>query len=124
MADEVTGTVMQFYGDKGYGFIRPDRGGKDLFMHVSELRHIDPQTIRPTFTRVRYSEEDSGRGPKAVNVYPLAEPPEAAAEPDAFCGVPAPATEASWRALWRKVSDAAFEQLMEEVRANGWVQAG
>ena len=32
-----TGTVKWFNGNKGYGFIAPDDGGKDVFIHITEL---------------------------------------------------------------------------------------
>jgi len=33
----VTGTVLWFKAQKGYGFVKPDDGGADVFVHVAEL---------------------------------------------------------------------------------------
>jgi cold shock CspA family protein len=108
---------MRFDAERGYGFIKPDNGGPDLFMHVSELdRSIDPHAVRPN-TRVSFEEDDTGRGPKAVRVAVLDVIPASVPAQQ-----PAPATVAAWHALWDKVAASAFESLMEQVRANGWVQ--
>jgi len=40
-----TGTVKWFNGQKGYGFIQPDDGGKDVFVHVSALERAGMRTL-------------------------------------------------------------------------------
>ena len=56
-----TGTVIYFNPDKGYGFITPDEGGVDVFVHVTKcLDQIDE--LRQG-QRVRYEVQASGRKP-------------------------------------------------------------
>jgi cold shock protein len=62
-----TGTVKWFNDEKGYGFITPDDGGRDLFVHHTGINGSGFKTLRET-TKVSYEEEDSDKGPKAVNV--------------------------------------------------------
>ena len=40
-----TGTVKWFNGDKGYGFIQPDTGGKDVFVHITALEAAGMRTL-------------------------------------------------------------------------------
>jgi CspA family cold shock protein len=40
-----TGTVKWFNGEKGYGFIQPDDGGKDVFVHISALEQAGMRTL-------------------------------------------------------------------------------
>jgi cold shock protein len=62
-----TGTVKWFNDEKGYGFITPDDGGRDLFVHHSGINGDGFKTLRET-AKVSYEEEQSDKGPKAVNV--------------------------------------------------------
>ncbi len=58
-----TGTVKFFNETKGFGFITPDGGGKDVFVHKTGL--IEP--IREG-DKVTFDTQDSPKGPNAVNV--------------------------------------------------------
>lgn len=40
-----TGTVKWYNADKGYGFIQPDNGGKDVFVHASALEQAGMRTL-------------------------------------------------------------------------------
>jgi CspA family cold shock protein len=62
-----TGTVKWFNNDKGFGFITPDEGGKDLFVHHSAIQSNGFRTLEDG-ARVNYEAEDGPKGPKAVNV--------------------------------------------------------
>ena len=57
------GTVKFFNESKGYGFITPDDGGKDLFVHKSNL--IDEITEGD---KVSYDEQEGPKGLNAANV--------------------------------------------------------
>ena len=62
-----TGTVKWFNDEKGYGFITPDDGGRDLFVHHTGINGDGFKTLREA-SKVTYEEEQSDKGPKAVNV--------------------------------------------------------
>ena len=62
-----TGTVKWFSDDKGFGFITPDEGSRDLFVHHSGI-NADGYRSLPEGARVSYEEESGDKGPKAVNV--------------------------------------------------------
>ncbi len=62
-----TGTVKWFNDDKGFGFITPDEGGKDLFVHHTGIEGSGFRSLREG-ARVSYESEDGPKGPKAINV--------------------------------------------------------
>jgi CspA family cold shock protein len=68
MADRVMGTVKWFNGAKGYGFIAPDDGEKDVFVHHSEIQGQTGFRDLNEGDRVEMTIEDSPKGPQAVNV--------------------------------------------------------
>jgi len=57
------GTVKFFNEEKGFGFITPNDGGNEIFVHVSGLT----ESIREN-DNVRYNVEEGRRGPNATNV--------------------------------------------------------
>jgi CspA family cold shock protein len=65
-----TGTVKWFNNDKGFGFITPDEGGKDLFVHHSSINGSGFRTLADG-ARVSYDSEEGPKGPKAINVTSL-----------------------------------------------------
>jgi CspA family cold shock protein len=65
-----TGTVKWFNDDKGFGFITPDEGGKDLFVHFSGIAGNGFRSLQEG-TKVSYDAEQGDKGPKAVNVTPI-----------------------------------------------------
>ena len=65
-----TGTVKWFNDDKGFGFITPDSGERDLFVHFSGIEGDGFKTL-PEDAKVEYDEEAGDKGPKAVNVRKL-----------------------------------------------------
>ena len=64
-----TGTVKFFNQSKGFGFITPDQGGKDVFVHITA---VERSNIGPLDEGMRVSFETEpdkrGKGPKAVNL--------------------------------------------------------
>jgi len=79
-----TGTVKFFNENKGYGFIAPDQGGNDAFVHISAVERSGMRTLHEK-QRVSYDLQEDRRGKMAaVNLKPadeLAQPEgEAASE--------------------------------------------
>lgn len=64
----ITGTVKFFNVDKGYGFISPDNGGQDAFVHISAVERAGMITLNQN-QRVTYELEEDRRGKtSAVNL--------------------------------------------------------
>ena len=63
------GTVKWFNADKGYGFITPDDGGKDLFVHHSEIKTSGYATLNDG-QKVEFEVGQGQKGPCATNVVP------------------------------------------------------
>ena len=66
-----TGTVKWFNDDKGYGFIAPDEGAKDLFVHHSNIAGNGFKTLAEG-ARVEFERREGAKGPEATNVAPVA----------------------------------------------------
>jgi CspA family cold shock protein len=65
-----TGTVKWFNDAKGYGFIAPDEGGKDLFVHFSNIAGDGFKTLAEN-AKVEYEAHEGSKGPEATNVVPI-----------------------------------------------------
>jgi CspA family cold shock protein len=66
-----TGTVKWFNPDKGFGFITPDDGGKDLFVHFSAIQGSGFKTLAEN-QKVQYETGTGPKGPHATNIRPVA----------------------------------------------------
>jgi cold shock protein len=64
------GVVKWFSADKGYGFVTPADGGKDLFVHHSEIQGSGFKSLDEG-QRVSFESEEGAKGPQAVKVTPL-----------------------------------------------------
>ena len=62
-----TGTVKWFNDSKGYGFIEPDEGGKDLFVHHTALSGDGFKTLAEG-AKVEFERVEGAKGPEAKNV--------------------------------------------------------
>ena len=62
------GTVKRFNADKGYGFITPEDGGKDLFVHFSEIQNDGGYATLNDGQAVEFEVSQGDKGPCATKV--------------------------------------------------------
>ncbi|HYC01979.1 MAG TPA: cold-shock protein [Azospirillaceae bacterium] len=65
--ETIEGTVKFFSADKGFGFVTPDGGGKDVFVHVTALERSGVRSLTPE-QRVRLTTSMGQKGPQANRV--------------------------------------------------------
>ena len=65
-----TGTVKWFNEDKGYGFITPDDGGNDLFVHHSNIEMRGFRRLKDG-QKVEFEPAQGKKGPEATKVMPV-----------------------------------------------------
>ena len=66
---KMTGTVKFFNAEKGFGFISPADGSKDVFVHFSAIQSNGFKTLEED-QRVEFTIEQGQKGPAAANVVP------------------------------------------------------
>lgn len=69
MSKTKEGTVKWFNDSKGFGFIATEDGGKDLFVHMNEIKMDGFKTLKEG-QKVDFEEGASDKGPCATNVIP------------------------------------------------------
>jgi CspA family cold shock protein len=67
--DKATGVVKWFSRLKGYGFINPDEGGQEIFVHYSAIQGEGYRNLYEG-DRVEFELIDNGKGPQAKDVHP------------------------------------------------------
>lgn len=70
MSNKLLGTVKWFNAEKGFGFISPENGSKDVFVHFSAIQGNDFRTLDEG-QKVEFQVQDGPKGPSAANVVGL-----------------------------------------------------
>lgn len=66
---ELTGTVLWFNSEKGYGFLKPENGGEDIFVHHSNI-NVSGYASLNEGQQVSFELGSGPKGPTAINVQP------------------------------------------------------
>ena len=69
----VSGKVVHYDSNRGFGFLSPSEGGDDVFLHINDI-DIDENLLRPG-AEVEFDVEDTDRGAKATNLKVTSEAP-------------------------------------------------
>jgi CspA family cold shock protein len=70
MSNKMTGLVKWFDAGKGFGFISPQDGSKDVLVHFSAIQSNDYKTLDEG-QQVEFTIENGAKGPSAANVVPM-----------------------------------------------------
>ena len=70
MSNKMTGLVKWFDESKGFGFITPDNGSKDVFVHFSAIQNNGFKTLAEG-QKVEFTVESGQKGPSAGNVFAI-----------------------------------------------------
>jgi CspA family cold shock protein len=63
------GVVQFFLGERGYGFIKPDDGGRDVFVHITAVEQAGLKSLNEgQHISFDVEPDKKGKGPKAVNL--------------------------------------------------------
>lgn len=116
-----TGTIAWFRANKGFGFIHPDDGSDDIYMHAADLVERGQEEGLVEGARVSYLTAGSPKGPKAVKIRFIEAPagPDPVHEPEQ----PAPADESwSWQDEIDTVVAKHVQALTDELKQliSGW----
>ncbi len=74
----VSGKIVHFDANKGFGFLAPDAGGADVFLHINDV-DIDENSLKPG-AAVEFDVEETDRGSKAINLVVTGAAPAGALE--------------------------------------------